>query len=258
MANASTEMILAKFYERKTRNPGYTLRAFSRDLAISSGTLSELLNEKRTLTPKKAQTIATKLFSDGETRQRFLSSLPEKPAPEKSVVKHLKHTNSYALTQDTFQVIADWQHYAILNLVETSNFEHSYKHISERLGISAKTAKDSVERLLRIGLLRFVNKKWQRTREQVTTSFDHASTALKHSHRQTLEQTIECIEGVAITDRELISCTLAFDPADMDVAKKQIRAFASSFKQVLPRRNKSEVYNMNIQLVPVTTLRRRS
>ena len=258
MPNASTEMILAKFYERKTRNPGYTLRAFSRDLAISSGTLSELLSEKRTLTAKKAQTLATRLFSDCETRRRFLSALPEKPLSEKATAKHLKSTNSYALTQDTFQVIADWQHYAILNLVETSNFEHSYKHISERLGISAKTAKDSVERLIRIGLLKLVNKKWQRTQEQITTSFDHASTALKHSHRQTLEQTIDCIEGVDVKDRELISCTLAFDPADMDAAKKHIRAFASSFKQALPRRNKTEVYNMNIQLVPVTTLRRGS
>ena len=43
--------------ELKKKNPRYSLRAMSRAFKISSGTLSEFLNEKRTFSLKKIETI---------------------------------------------------------------------------------------------------------------------------------------------------------------------------------------------------------
>lgn len=250
MSLDAVEIILAKFYERKARNPVYSMRAFSRDLQMSSGELSEILSNKRSLTLRKALRVSERLFSSLEDRDRFLFAVVKchHDTGEPS-------TSTHSISNDTFQLIADWQHFAILSLVETNKFNPSPEAVAKRLGISKKLATDSIARLLRLGLLKKVGRKLIRCEDFVSTTHDIPSSALRHSHRQSLEQAIEALEKYSVDEREFISCTLSFDKMDMPAAKKAIREFAHKFKASLPRKCKEEVYNLNIQLVPVTQLR---
>jgi uncharacterized protein (TIGR02147 family) len=245
----SADILMAKFYERRMRNPGYTLRAFARDLKVSSGALSEVLSHKRPLSRRKALEFADRLFGNPSERSAFLATVPDRRS---GASVEDAASDERTLSQDEFQIVADWQHFAILNLVETDDFVSTYNHVSRRLGISGTLARASVQRLIRAGLLKIEDGRWTRTHGNLTTTFDQASAALRHSHRQTLEQAIDAIDGCDLMRRELISCTLAFDPEDMARAKSLIRKFAVGFKKALPRCKKTEVYNLNIQLVPVT------
>ena len=62
--------------ERRDKNPAYSLRALARDLKISSGVLSQLLNNKRKLKLKTAQHLAISLGFN-ESMQRLFIWLTE-------------------------------------------------------------------------------------------------------------------------------------------------------------------------------------
>lgn len=60
---------------RCARNPGYSLRAFSRALALDCSTLSRTLSGKRRLSVRVAQRILRKLAMSPEEKSRFIASL---------------------------------------------------------------------------------------------------------------------------------------------------------------------------------------
>lgn len=56
-----TLFLRQEFDSRKENNPRYSLRAFARDLGVSSGRLSEILNFRRRVTPLQAAKFAERL-----------------------------------------------------------------------------------------------------------------------------------------------------------------------------------------------------
>lgn len=55
------DAIAAEFERRRTRNPRYSLRAFARWLGTHHGTLAQLLDGRRRLTPKAAGRLCARL-----------------------------------------------------------------------------------------------------------------------------------------------------------------------------------------------------
>ncbi|HUP57729.1 MAG TPA: DUF4423 domain-containing protein, partial [Bdellovibrionota bacterium] len=144
----------------------------------------------------------------------------------------------------------------ILSLLETRDFEENPAWIAERLGINPVEASAALERLERLGLVaRAQSGKLLSTEKNVATTNDVASAALRRSHRQSLEQAIEKLEEIDVEDRDITSITMAIDPAALPLAKKMIREFRRKLCATLETGKRSEVYNLNVQLVPVSRLR---
>jgi plasmid maintenance system antidote protein VapI len=69
-------MINGILSERRAKNPRYSLRAFSRDIAISPAVISRLLSGKRPLTPEVACRIGLNLeLTDEQFKDLVKSSL---------------------------------------------------------------------------------------------------------------------------------------------------------------------------------------
>lgn len=66
-----SDLIRDQFHIRALKNPSYSLRAFARDIGLSSGGLSDILTKKSGLSESKAQIIAEKLFTNTEERSFF-------------------------------------------------------------------------------------------------------------------------------------------------------------------------------------------
>ncbi len=223
------EWLLGEFKRRKGANPSYSLRSFSRATKIQPGRLSELLAGKRRLTPKMAKRIAVELGSIPMAQGQWT-----------------------ALEEETFSAISDWQHFAILSLLETKDFRENERWIARRLGISVLEARDSLERLIRLGIVERRENKLLPARGGFTTSQYISSAALRRSHRQSLEQAIEALEGVRVEDRDISSVTMAIDTRKLPQAKRIIRDFRRSLMRLLEAGESDEVYNLNIQLIPVS------
>lgn len=234
-----TRWLLAEFKRRKSENNAYSLRSFARQLGLPPGRVSELLSGKRALTDKSFEKIAERLGLS--TRQR------------KALRGEKGATDSYHLLHDDiFDSIAEWQHFAFLNLMDTSDFRNEIPWIAKRLGISTAETRDLIQRLHRLGLIALEGKKLVKPTQNLMTSSDVPSAALRRSHRQSLEQAIASLEDTPLEERDITSMTMAIDPKKIPLAKELIRKFRFDLAVLLETGKRTEVYNLNLQLVPVT------
>jgi uncharacterized protein (TIGR02147 family) len=235
-------ILLEEFAAAQAKNPRYSMRAFAKRIGVSQAAVSQILAGKRTLTEKTAlkilsgldktpQEISEAFDSDQESSRKFTS-----------------------LDVDTFHLISDWHHYAILNLAQTDDFESSARWIAKRLGIAEKTAADSIELLMRLDLLEKnpKTKKLSPTEEQFEAVSEVANAAMKKAARQDLELSLAALEETEFSERDFTAMTLCFDPARMKEAIRMIKNFRRHFSNVMESKNKKEVYRLNVQLFPLT------
>ena len=155
---------------------------------------------------------------------------------------------------DQFEAIADPVHFSILSLLETKGFSGLPKDIAAQLNLDIVEARAAAERLVRLGLLRFDARGRLRLAKSpgLTTSHDVRSAALRRAHRKVLEESIAALEDVPVELRDITSITMAIDPAKLPEAKERLRELRRSLSDFLETGNRTEVYRLNVQLVPVT------
>lgn len=254
-------MLTAEYAVRRKRAPEFSLRDFASALGMSSGALSELLSGKRKMGPRLAARLAERMELSPEARDRFLRDARDARWSAGGVQRqgamstNIGDADFLTLTEDQFRVVADWEHYAILSLIKTNNFRSDPHWIAMRLGLTVQEILAALQRLIRMGLLARDNGKLCRTSPRVTTTRDVPSAAVRTGHRQTLEQAIGCIDSVSVDFRDLSGITIPIDPARIPEMKESIREFRRGFMERFSTGELTEVYNMNIQLVPLTKRR---
>lgn len=206
--------------ERSQRSPGYSLRSFSQKIGISNSYLSEVLSAKKSMSVELAFKIAMKLdLTDAETQFLCVQvQLEHETDPElrEKLEKRLKQLNPSFVTHDVsadiFKVIADWYHFAILELTMLASFTADAGYIAAKLGISKSDAQAGFERLLRLGLLeRTPEGRYRKTHEHVLTQSKVPDQACRHFHRQVLEQALESLESQTPKSRMSATEIMAID-----------------------------------------------
>lgn len=163
-------------------------------------------------------------------------------------------TTHTSIDMDTFHIISDWYHHAILSLVETKDFQSSNSWIAERLGISVKVASEAIEKLLRLDMLIRDPKtgKLSATGQQFEAISVVASPALRKANRQNLELASTALEQVPLSERDFTAITLCMNPDKMEDARKMIKNFRRNFNRVMEAGQKKEVYKLCIQFFPLS------
>lgn len=239
-----TELLKAELLRRKRDNKSYSLRAFAEYLQVPPGRLSEILAGKRPISKKMKTKLSERL---GFTA---IHDLLESSSP---AFTFAQREDYHFLTDDAFSVLADWYHFAILSLADTKDFKTDPKWIGKRLNISVFQAKDSLEKLKNLGLIELKGTKLRKTNKNVSTTTDMESHALRISHRQSIEQALLALNEVPLELRDITGITLAIDLKRLPLAKKIIKEFRLKMSDLLEKGDQSEVYNLNIQLYPVST-----
>ncbi|MFV8259725.1 TIGR02147 family protein [Bdellovibrio bacteriovorus] len=235
---------------RKRKNARYSLRAFARDLGISPGRLSDFISGRRSPGKRLCERmiVALKMSQSEEAKFKHLMSR------NKDVSGAQK--GAHVLREDEFSLIADWEHFALLMLLGTVGFKSDVKWMADRLQTSELKIQNALERMERLQLIRIKKGKIERMKRKVATTHDIPSSVLRESHRQILEHAAESLQKDDIALRDITSITIPADPAKLAIAKEHIRAFRRKMARVLGTDNKAEVYNLNIQLVPVTRVKK--
>ncbi len=236
----------AELVRRCQRNPKYSLRAFSKTLKVSPSALSAMLRGKRPITTLMIQRFAEALNLGPAEQSNFIESIVTK-----------KSTRDYQqITLDSYAVISDWYHYAILELTKTTNFVPNVTWVSKALGISKTEANIAVERLERMGLLEIRKGQWRDTSDEgnaTNISGDLTSSASRKLQKQVLEMSLKALEEESIEVRNHTSMTMAIDPADLPLAKEKIKNFRRELTKLLEKtKQPKEVYHLNISLYPVS------
>jgi uncharacterized protein (TIGR02147 family) len=240
---------------RCRKNPRYSLRAFAGHLGMDPGAFSRILSGKRPLSPKLARRLADSLSLAPDDQLKFLNSVAQDrawqglqslvgPAPCEETALELGH--------DTFQVIADVYHYAILELTFVEGFQDDCRWIGKQLGITAIEAQLALARLLRLGLLERVNGKLRKSNRLLTTKDRHVTTpALRRHQKQVLSGAMESLEKDAIDERDITSMTMAIDPDKLPLAKRLIAEFTRQICESLECGRQRRVYQLGVSLYPL-------
>lgn len=240
--------------DRCQKNPRYSLRSFARDLDISAPRLSRVLNGHHGLSGNAAREIAKRLNLSPSERELF-GVLVESEHARASLARDSARTRANELSAtfqslglDSFRVISDWYHFAILELTLVGGFQSNPAWIADQLGITQIEAKGAIERLLKLDLLLEVNGKWRATGSNFANPEGLPSDAIRKFHRQVLERAGQALEFQGADERESSNLIIAIDEGALPKARKMIREFTRKFDAELSRtQRKTRVYNMAIQ-----------
>lgn len=228
---------------RCANNPLYSLRAFAKASGISHTVLSLVLSGKRNLSKKAIEKLADHLELSPEQRT-MLQKRHKSIAPE----------DFQEMSLDTFEVISDWYHYAILSLLDLPMALFEAQWISTQLGITKAEAKAAMERLKRLELVEEDEKgRWRQSGKPIKIDNKISTTATKKFHKQLLDRASQSIDTDPIALRDFSSLTFTMDPSQVEYARKRLRDFRRQLMAELESQGQpSSVYNMTIQLYPVT------
>ncbi|MDH4468350.1 MAG: TIGR02147 family protein [Bacteriovoracaceae bacterium] len=228
-------------------NSSYSLRAFAKLLEVSPSALSAMLRGKRRITKKSAEKMGLKLGMGLEE----IKALQLDGSGGKTVLYD-------QLSLDTYALISDWYHYAILELLRVRPFKSDAAWIAKKIGITKTEVNIAVERLVRIELLEIDEEgQWHDISGGLTTNISEGltSAASRKLQKQILEMAIQSIDIHDLSKRDNTSLTIALHSDDLLEVKQRIKNFRRSLLDFLERpesKSPNEVYHVSFALNPIT------
>lgn len=229
------DYLLRDFGAKKGKNPSYSLRAYARSLEIDSSLLSKVMQGKRPISKKLAAHAWQKLkLGSNDTLVRT--------------------TDFQKIELDYFRMIADWYHFAILELTQVYNFKPDIPWIARHLSLPESVIQDAADRLFRLDFLKKgIKGQWIPSAPTSTVSHQFTEPALKLLQKQILEQAIEALQKVAFAERDQSAITMCIDSRKLPEAKERIKKFRRQLMKFLESSKKRDrVYQMSIALFPVS------
>lgn len=256
-ASSASQFLQYELNRRVRLNPRYSLRAFAQTLSLSSGALSEILRDQRPLSLKSATKIAKALGLSSVETNRLYELIDDR---KKSILineiqnstSSLSKIRQKKLTEDTFHLISEWQHFAILNLLDCEGFKWKASYIAKRLSLTQVQAQMAMNLLIRLGLVYKHGENYKGVEDYVLSPTDISSVAIRKYHRQVLEKAIEAIEFQSVNERDLSGIGFAIDPLRLPQIKKEISVFQDQLIAKYSKGKKQEVYFLEMALFKLT------
>jgi len=244
-----------EFMRRLRRNSHYTMRSFAQHLELNSGTLSQMLSGKRPIGLKLREKLMDKLELDPSERAALMGNtgIGVQTGTEAASAATL-----HELTLETFKVISDWHHFAILELLLLPDCKPSSHWIAKRLGLPVMEASVAVERLKRLGLIEIKpDGRWIPAAQNLSTlTGEYSDIALRRLQADILQKAIDSLENIPLELRDHSSLTIAVNVQDLSLIKQKITQFRRQMNQFLSQRPEpSDVYHLTIAFYPVTARR---
>lgn len=245
---------------RMQKNTKYSLRAFARDLDIAPQILSSVLLNKKGISTEVATNISTRLNLNEQETNYFCDLVDLAHARSNSskkiaalrLTRYKEELQFHALKEDTFRVIVDWYHNAILEMTFIEGFKSDPGWIAKRLNISNHEAKQACERLQRLGLIVVKKGQFCKSEKNLTTTHDIPSESIQKFNRQILSKASDALTFQNIDERDFTTMTMAIDVKKIPEAKKRIRAFRHEMMDFLESGRRDEVYCLSLQLFKLT------
>ncbi len=216
---------------------------------MDHSTLSQLLRGRRRLTPRTVRRCGIRLGLDEESLAEFLRAEDANRDGDSATLGDV-----FRLASDTASLIAEWQHYAILELVRLRDFRPDSRWIARVLGLSVDEVNVALQRLLRLGLLTMdAPDRWTDRSGDTTASVQgFTQAALQRFVEQSRQRLLESVANPS--QRCAFSTTTVAIPADCvaEVAQR-IERFRRDLLAFLQKTGSpDEVYQLEISFFPLT------
>lgn len=247
LRSPAVELLRFEFSSRSEKNPQFSLRSFAKFLGVSHTLLSLVINEKRKPSKNFLDKISERLALDPERRKVLQMSLNTKRSMDE--VQYSK------MGLDQYALLAEWQHFAILSLLEIKDTVLTPEFIAKRLNISEALARISLKRLFDLDLLVKDEKTngWKQKPGPIVIENTVSTAYTRRFQNQLITKAIESLENDPIAIRDHSSTTFSMNPQNIPYALQRIRSFRRELtKELEDLGEKQEVYNLTVQIFPTS------
>lgn len=239
---------------RKQKNAAYSLRAFARTLNVSPAYMSQVFSGKRVLSDSTAITFSQKLRWTTKRKNLFIALLQYQKAPNTDArklalnqINDLGELDFLELKQDEFQLVAEWYHFALVELSDIKGFKADPRWVARRLRISIHEAEVAIKRLVRIGLLAERNDQLEKSNKHHRIS-SVSSEAIKTFHRTHLKGALIAMDSQDFDKRDFSGTTVVLPIENIPEIKELIQDFRNKINRYCSsNRNSNAVYHLAIQ-----------
>jgi uncharacterized protein (TIGR02147 family) len=250
------QSFLRELFQSKVSQRNLSLRGFARIAGISHSYLSRVMNSQKSLSIASASKISHILDLSPEEEAHLMRLVARDQVSESSrtgqqlrarILKTQRTTKS-TVSLDNFKAIAEWHHFAIIALINVKDFRGTGRWIGERLGIPAEVAKESLDRLIKLGFIKKENGKFVALNDgDIETPHDVASQAVRENHRQHLHLAGQALTKLPPEHLEFQNCSIPMLKSDLPKAKKRLRLFMDQFIRDMEKNPGDEVCQLNLQ-----------
>lgn len=208
-----SELLRQTYKAKAAKNTRYSLRGYAKKLGVSISTISNLMNNKTTVTLERAIDILEKMdISEEEKRKFLMTSGVQTELPKQELPKE-----AYALLQD-------WTLRIILFFHDVKSAKKTAAFISENLKLDIATVEKSLAILCQNGFLtRDAEGITHRLKCYYTTTDEIENDFVKNLHKSSLQAAENSLESISLNERDFSSLLFVGSQEEVDFLKKEIR-----------------------------------
>lgn len=245
------------FVLRKSRRSSYSLRGFARDLDILAPTLSSVMKGHRSLPFVLAIKVSDRLELDKTSRELFLESVIEekKIKPQRRVKKRVLQRALSLKDELHEEVLSTPLYFSVLSFLRLDIPSKTPSDVARFFGITESRASFIIERLYRLGMLKFEKGQLVLAAEAFKTSDEKPSLAIRNAHKETLKLAARSLDNVPLEMRDFCSLRVPLNKRSIAKVKKEVRLLLERVYQMCASEtDKDEVYEFSVQFFPQTVL----
>ena len=239
--NNPAEFLRDAWLHKKSKNPAFSLRAWSKNLGFENNApLSLMLSGKRPVPMKYVPLLIQSLGltpNEGLYLEALLSLSKAKKVEQRNFylerLRSLSPNSEVKIYEvENYKAIGNPLHAAILEMTELRDFKADPKWIKERVAIetSITETKEVIERLIGLGLLREeVGGKLTKVHRVLTNRADIADAGSQEYHKKVSQLAQQAITRQPVEQREFNGYAMNIKKSDLPAIKKTIRDFTKTF-----------------------------
>lgn len=257
--------LVAHVQDMKKKKKNWSYGAWAQSLGLkTTSSITKIINGEREPGPNMTKKMVHYFEFDEKQAQYFrdLICLQKiKSNPRLSVLLMEKMGKDYpdsrlrVMDDKSFLIISNWYYLALRELCRMQNFKEEPEWISEifLFKVTSREISQAIKTLVQLDLLKRDSKGLLYLHEgRLDTSNDIASEAIKRYHEQMLEHAKSAIRKITVEEREITSTSLLMSSANLKMAKDLIREFKQKFEKLMEEDCGDRVYQLQIQLFPLT------
>lgn len=263
---------LKKLYlSRKTKNPLYSLAAYSRDAGFKSYHMNDIINGRYGLSPKRAKVVAQNLKLSEEKKELFLS-LVELENPKSPIDRHLAEERVRELLLSTEAIfsaeenpqLGDWYYLAAYELSRQSSRTLQVEDLMSRLGLTIEQAESALAEIENLKKPLATNSEDAQSPEtsramiSVQSKNNGPSTTIRRFHKQMILKSIASMEADPVEERCFSSFNVNLTKEEYVNLSNEVKAFIRKKIHQYQDSESSDqrLYALNLQIFPLEKKRK--
>ncbi len=236
-----------EFIKRKTSNPSYSIRAFSRQIGYDQSFISKVLKGQKKVSVRTIIEISNKLKLSADEINLIL----------KEELGSLAYTN---IETNLYDIFDGWLPWAVLEQIKVNHGHASVEGMIKSLGTTVDELKTVLDNLVEKKIIHQDQDNFYSLTSPNNMSLNHFETSesRKKLIRQHLELSLKALDAVEISHRAHLGLTIAISKKSIQAAKKRLIEFQVEFADLFQPANETEldeVYHLGISFFPISKVK---